>query len=240
MKVSVLPNASRRLSHPLHNLNTALPYFLHIYHLDFSLGKQSSSACRTLELAILMNQAPQQEEISMKKTVLVLALGLLMIASASCFHALAEPLGPPPGPPPGGEFFGGPPGPPLEPPPCGGGLFGLWGGPPDLIEKLKLTDDQLKHMLLAYADFKDRTRKARKALMGLHDEKETMVISGKIDQSKLAKLDEETTKLASEVMGEELKMKREYLSKLTPEQVERLAEFLSKRKIPHRRKMMGR
>lgn len=176
----------------------------------------------------------------MKKTAIVLALGVLMIAAASCFHALAEPPGPPPGPPPGGEFFGGPPGPPPGPPPHGLEFLGLWDGPPALIEKLKLTDDQLKQMLLAYADFKDRTRQARKALMGLRDEKETMVISGKIDQAKLAKLDEETTKLASEVMGEDLKMKREHLSKLTPEQVERLAEFLSKRKVPHGRKMMGR
>jgi periplasmic protein CpxP/Spy len=109
--------------------------------------------------------------------------------------------------------------------------LGPWGGDPDLIEKLKLTDDQLKQMLLSYVDFRDRTRKARNALMGLHDEKETMVISGKIDQARLAKLDEEVTKLASEVMREGLKMKREGLSKLTPEQVDRLSDFLSKRKI---------
>jgi hypothetical protein len=66
-----------------------------------------------------------------------------------------------------------------------------------------------------------------------------MLISGKIDQSKPAKLDEEPTKPASEVPGEELKMKRERLSKFTPEQEGRLADFLSVRKAPHARKMTG-
>jgi Spy/CpxP family protein refolding chaperone len=109
-----------------------------------------------------------------------------------------------------------------------------------MIEKLKLTDDQLKQMRLAYVDFQDRTRKARNALMGLRDEKKTMLISGKIDQARLAKLDEEAAKLASQVMSEELKMKREHLSSLTPEQADRLADFLSKKKMSHGPKVMGR
>jgi Spy/CpxP family protein refolding chaperone len=177
----------------------------------------------------------------MKKSTVVLFLGVLVMASGSCFYALAGPPWPPP--PHEGEFFGGPPGPPPLPPlppPYGGGFFSLLDGPPDLMEELKLTGDQLKQIRLTYVDFKDRTRKARTALTELRDEKETLMLSGKIDQAKLAKLDEETTKLVSEVMAEELKMKREQLSKLTPEQVERLAEFLSKRKPPHGRKMMSR
>jgi hypothetical protein len=40
-------------------------------------------------------------------------------------------------------------------------------------------------------------------------------------------------------MGEELKMRRERLSKLTPEQADRLTDFLSVRKAPHARKMIG-
>jgi len=108
------------------------------------------------------------------------------------------------------------------------------------VGKLKLTDDQLKQIRVTYVEFRDKTRKARNALMGLGDERETMLISGKVDQARLAKLDEETTKLASEVMGEHLKMKREQLSKLTPEQVDRLSDFLGKRKIPHGPKMMSR
>ncbi|MDQ7785452.1 MAG: hypothetical protein RDU20_21390 [Desulfomonilaceae bacterium] len=119
-------------------------------------------------------------------------------------------------------------------------MLGLWDGPPDLIEKLKLTDDQKREMRLAYVSFRNKTRKARNALMALHDEKETMLISGKIDQTKLAQLDQETTKLASEVMGEELKMKREQLSNLTAEQVDCLADFLSKKRFPHGPKMTRR
>jgi Spy/CpxP family protein refolding chaperone len=191
----------------------------------------------------------------MKKTAIVLLLAVLMIAAASSLYALAERPGPPPGPPPhGGALYGGPPGPPPGPPPRageffggppgpsphGGGFPGLWGGPPDLIEKLNLTDDQLKQMRLLYVDFQDRTRKARNALMALHDEKRIMLISGKIDQAKLAKLDEDSTKLASEVMAEDLKMKREQLSKLTPEQVNLLADFFGKKEIAHGPKMMAR
>jgi hypothetical protein len=41
-------------------------------------------------------------------------------------------------------------------------------------------------------------------------------------------------------MGEELKMKREELSKLTPEQASLLADFMGKKHIAHGPKMMGR
>jgi len=169
----------------------------------------------------------------MKKTVLVLVLGLFTIASATCLVAFGDPPGPPPY---GGAFFGGPPGPPPGPPPHGE-FPNLWDGPPALIEKLKLTDDQLKQMRLAYADFQERTRKTRNALMGLNDEKRGMLISGKIEAGKVAKLDEDITRLTSEVMAEGLKMKREQLAKLTPEQVDRLADFLARRPHPHGPKM---
>ena len=76
--------------------------------------------------------------------------------------------------------------------------------------------------------------------MGLHDEKRTMLISGKIDQAKLAKCDEEITKLAAEVMGEELKMEREQLSKLTPEQVSDLPVLPGKMRFGPGPKMKGR
>ncbi len=174
----------------------------------------------------------------MKKTTVMLILGLFATA-ALCLPAFGAPPGPPPGPPPhGAPSFAGPPGPPPGPPPHGPDFPGVWGAPPPLLEKLKLTDDQLKEMRLAYVDFQERTKKARNALMGLRDEKRTMLISGKIDQAKLAKWDEEITKLSAEVMGEELKMKREHLAKLTPEQMDLLADFLGKGAIAHGRKMM--
>jgi len=160
----------------------------------------------------------------MKKTAMVLGLALLTIASGSYFCALAEPPGPPQGPPPfGAGFFGGHPGPPPGPPP-----FGLLSGPPALIEKLKLTDDQRKQMRRLFVDFENNSRKTRMALLGLHDEKRTMLLSGKIDHGELAKLDEQITELASEVMTEDLKMHRDLLSKLTPEQIDRIAIFSDK------------
>ncbi len=183
----------------------------------------------------------------MKKTAIVLIIGLLTVASGTYFLA----SGGPPGPPPHGEpFFGGPPGPPPGPPPHRGGLFGgppphggphgLWGAPPPLVEKLKLTDDQLKQIRLAYVDCQNQTRKARMALMGLHDEKRTMLISGKIDQVKLAKCDEEIVKLGAEVMSAELKMCRDQLSYLTPEQLDGLADFVGKKPFPPGPKMKKR
>jgi protein CpxP len=204
-----------------------------------------------------VNHPSQQKENPMKKTAIVVILGLVIIVSATCFHAFGRPPGPPAGPPSRGEAFGGPPGPPPFPPPRGGffggppgpppphgpEFFGLWACPPHLIEKLKLTDDQLKEMRLAYVNFLDKTRKARNALRGLRDEKKTMLISGKIDQAKLAKLDDEITTLASNVTGEDLKMKREQLSILKPEQVDRFAKFLAIMAMAHMAhgpKMMGR
>jgi hypothetical protein len=103
---------------------------------------------------------------------------------------------------------------------------------PGLMIDFGLTDDQLGKMLLIYVDYNDRTRMARTALAGLHEERENMMLRGKIDQAKLAKLDQETIKLASEVTSERLRMQREQLSKLSPQQVERFAQFLSKLKLP--------
>ncbi len=210
----------------------------------------------------------------MKKTAVVLIIGLFTIASGASFLALGTPPGPPPhggamfggppGPPPGpphhggamlagrpgpphhgGPFFGGPPGPPPGPPPHGA-MFGgppgpppgpphhgnlvrsLLTAPPPVIDKLGLTKDQLKEMRLALVAFQNKTRKARSALMALHDEKHTMLMSGKIDQAKLAKCDEDIVKLAGEVMSEDLKLNREVLSMLTPEQAELMAQFPGK------------
>lgn len=192
----------------------------------------------------------------MKKTAVVLIVGLVTLVSGASFFALGTaggppphaaamfggPPGPPPGPPPhGGSMFGGPsPGPPPDgwpmfggpppgPPPHGHLVRSLLAAPPPVIEKLGLTKDQMKEMRLALVEFQNKTRKARTTLMALHDEKHTMLMSGKIDQAKLAGCDEEIVKLAGEVMGEDLKMNRETLAMLTPEQVEMMAQLPGRR-----------
>jgi hypothetical protein len=143
----------------------------------------------------------------------------------------------PPMPPPlVGAFWGCPCGPPAP----AEMLSNLLDLAPALTDELGLTDEQLGQMLLIYVDYNGRTRKARTALADLHGEKEAMVLRGKIDQARLVKLDQETIELASEVMSEKLKMKREQLSKLRPEQVERFAQFLSTLTSPSRRKEIPR
>jgi periplasmic protein CpxP/Spy len=185
----------------------------------------------------------------MKKTAIIFTVGLIAIATATWIHAFGGPMGPPPCPPPHGEEFMGPEdGPdfdgPMGPPPGrphhGPGMMGHGGFPPPLLEKLKLTEDQQKQMRTAFVGFQDKSRKARSALMGLEDEKKTMLMSGKIDQAKLGKLDEDIVKLRSEVMGEALKMKREHLSTLTPEQLEVLASPPPHRDVAHADKVMRR
>jgi hypothetical protein len=177
----------------------------------------------------------------MKRTAFGLVLGTTLIASVVCFQAGAEPQGLPfPPPPPGavhmGLLMGPPPGPPL----LGPDFFTPLGWSPELIESVKLTDDQLKQMRLTFVNFKEKTRKTRIAVMVLNDEKYTMLISGKLDPTKLAKIDEDSVLLASEVMTEYRKMSRDQISKLTPEQLEHLADFLVKRPHPHGPKMPTR
>lgn len=101
----------------------------------------------------------------------------------------------------------------------------------DMKEVLGLNDQQLKDMRGQLGQFKDRTRKLRTGLHALKDEKRTMMISGKIDQDRMAKIDDEMVKLKSEMLRERLKLQRDRLSLLNPDQVDRLADLLSKRQL---------
>ncbi len=92
-------------------------------------------------------------------------------------------------------------------------------------KKLGLTDDQKKQLRALTVGFRDRTRKARTDLTSLRDEKKTMLLSGKIDQQKLAQTDDQIVKLRSDIMRERLKMLRDRLALLTPEQIGRLSAW---------------
>ena len=92
-------------------------------------------------------------------------------------------------------------------------------------KKLGITDDQKMKIRALYVGFKDRTRKARMELRSLKDEKQTMLLSGKVDQQKLAQMDDQTVKLVSDVLGERLKLRRDRLALLTPEQIGRIADW---------------
>ena len=146
----------------------------------------------------------------------VLALGVAVLS----FGAQDSPAGPP-GPPmmqssPGDN-------------PTGPGAFARPGHHRPTLEaiqkKLGITDEQKKQMRALQVGFRDGTRKARTDLVSLRDEKKTMMLSGKIDQQKLAQIDDQIVKLRSDVMRERLKLWRDRLALLTPEQIGRIADW---------------
>ena len=98
-----------------------------------------------------------------------------------------------------------------------------------IAKRLGITDDQKKQMRALQVGYRDRTRKARTDLASLRDEKKTMMLSGKIDQQKLAQIDDQTVKLRSDLMRERLKLRRDRLALLTPEQIGRLADWQAER-----------
>lgn len=107
-----------------------------------------------------------------------------------------------------------------------------------MMKKLGITDAQKKQIRNLYVGFRDRTRKTRMELRSLKDEKKTMLLSGKIDQQKLAQIDDQTVKLVSELMKERLKLRRDRLALLTPEQIDKLADWQAEKAF--RSKMMKR
>ncbi len=109
-----------------------------------------------------------------------------------------------------------------------------------ILKKLGVTDDQKKQIRGLIVAAKERTRKSRTELMSSIDEKKTMLMSGKIDQAKLSQIDDKIVKLGSELMRERLKTRREILSLLTPEQVERAADLQLEKFGKERFGRMGR
>ncbi len=107
-----------------------------------------------------------------------------------------------------------------------------------IAKKLGITDEQKKQMRVLYVGFLDLTRKPRMELKSLRDEKKTMFLSGKIDQQKLAQIDDQIVKLASDVMRERLKLRRDRLALLTQEQIGRIADWQAEKAF--RSKMMKR
>jgi Spy/CpxP family protein refolding chaperone len=94
-----------------------------------------------------------------------------------------------------------------------------------IVEKLGLTDEQKSKIRSLYVGFFDRTRKAKADLMTVKDEKRTMFLSGKVDQQKLAQLDDQIVKIKTDLMKEKMKLARDRLAQLTPEQIEKVAQW---------------
>jgi Spy/CpxP family protein refolding chaperone len=160
----------------------------------------------------------------MRKTALCMAVVLAMLTPV-----LATAFDGPPDRPERGDF--GP-----------GEMMGApRGAMPDgpggakLAERLGLADDQKKTLREQFVAFKERTRQTRMSLMSLNDEKKTMMMSGKVDQTKLAKIDDEIVKLTGQLMAEKQKMKRDMLALLKPEQLEKVADMAGSGGFGHHR-----
>lgn len=109
-----------------------------------------------------------------------------------------------------------------------------------MLKKLGITDDQKKQIRGLVVEAKERTRKSRADLISLVDEKKTMIMAGKVDQTKMSQIDDKIVKLSSDLMRERMKTRRDILSLLTPEQVERLADLQLEKGGPGRFGKMGR
>lgn len=100
-----------------------------------------------------------------------------------------------------------------------------------IMEKLGITDAQKKQFRSLYAAFADQTRKTRMDLKSLKDEKKTMLLSGKIDQQKLSQIDDQFAKLKAEMIKARLKLQRDRLALLTPEQTDKVADWLAQKEF---------
>ncbi len=108
-----------------------------------------------------------------------------------------------------------------------------------MLKKLGITDEQKKQIRGLYTGFKDRTRNIRMELWSLRDQKKTMLLSGKIDQQKLAQIDDQVVKLASDLLREKLKLRRDRFAALTPKQIGRIADWQAEKAFRAKMRKMG-
>jgi len=94
-----------------------------------------------------------------------------------------------------------------------------------LFKRLELSDQQKKDMATLFTSFRDRTGLARSNLASVIDKKKEMILSGKIDQDKLAEMDDRIATLRSDLYRERLKLIRDRLSLLNSEQLQKLGHL---------------
>jgi periplasmic protein CpxP/Spy len=171
--------------------------------------------------------------MKMRQLSLLTMVILFAVASVAFAQAPQGPAGPPSGPPAVAKAQG-------DMPESGHPCMCMpmrEHGMEFLAKKLGVTDDQKKQFRAIRVGFEDRTRKSRTALFSLKDEKRAMLMSGTVDQKKLAAMDDQIVKLKTEILAEKLKMKRDKLALLTPEQMGLLADFITHK--PHHFGMRG-
>ena len=65
-----------------------------------------------------------------------------------------------------------------------------------------------------------------------------MLLSGKIDEQKLAQIDDQVVKLVSDLVKEKLKLRRDRLALLTPEQIGHIADWRAEKAFRSKWKRM--
>jgi periplasmic protein CpxP/Spy len=95
-----------------------------------------------------------------------------------------------------------------------------------MLERLGLSDEQRQKMRDLRTNMKNTSREQRMRLVGLEDEKQTMLSSGKLDIARMEKIDEEILKISTEILKAKLKSRRDGLAVLTSEQMKKLGDGL--------------
>jgi hypothetical protein len=93
-----------------------------------------------------------------------------------------------------------------------------------LRKKLGLSKEQMNEMRLLYTDFASRAKDSRKSVVSLLNEKRAMLKSGNIDQKKLNDIDGQLVSLRSDIFRDRLKLIRDRLALLTPDQIRKLGK----------------
>jgi Spy/CpxP family protein refolding chaperone len=94
-----------------------------------------------------------------------------------------------------------------------------------LFKRLGLSEQQRKDMAMLFNSFRDRTDSARKSLASVIDKKKEMLKSGKLEQDKLAEMDDQIAKFRSDLYRERLKLIRDRLSLLNSDQLQKLGNL---------------
>ena len=97
------------------------------------------------------------------------------------------------------------------------------------MKKLGITPEQKLKIRALYIAFQNGTRKERMELWSLKDQKHTMILSGKLDEQKLAQIDDQIVKLRGDILKARLKLRRDRLALLTPEQLTRVADWAAQK-----------
>ncbi len=184
-----------------------------------------------------------------KNALTIVGLALVLVVGITVLTYAREGGGPPLPPSPPGPHDPDmdappPPGPgvgpgrgEMPPPPPGPGnsqgrgrrFFQSPGGPQgrpagSLFQRLGLTDEQQQKLRDLRTNMKNTSREQRMKLVSLEDEKQTMLSSGKLDVDRMEKIDEELVKISADLLKARLKVRRDGLAILTPEQIKRLGD----------------